>query len=124
MELVYVCKQNKMITEIRIYKFKTNSSEIFFKVFTEQSLPMMKRWKINVVDFGFSLIDKESFYLIRSYESVDQRKESQDAFYGSDEWINGPEKEIMNCIDTYKTVVIDNATFLSKLNEGKRTTNG
>ncbi len=76
MELVYVCKKNKMITEIRIYKLKENSSENFTEVFTEQSLPMMKRWKINVVDYGFSLIDKESFYLIRNYESVEQRKES------------------------------------------------
>ncbi len=124
MELVYVHKQNKMITEIRIYKFKENSAENFIKVFTEQSLPMMKRWKINVVDYGFSLIDKESFYLIRNYESVAQRKESQDAFYGSDEWINGPEKEIMNCIDTYNTIVTDNATFLTKLNDEIRPTNG
>ena len=123
MELVYVCKQNKMITEIRIYKFKENSAENFIKVFTEQSLPMMKRWKINVVDYGFSLIDKESFYLIRNYESVAQRKESQDAFYGSDEWINGPEKEIMNCIDTYNTIVTDNSTFLTKLNDEIRPTN-
>ena len=123
MELVYVCKQNKMITEIRIYKFKENSAEKFIKVFTEQSLPMMKRWKINVVDYGFSLIDKESFYLIRNYESVAQRKESQDAFYGSDEWINGPEKEIMNCIDTYNTIVTDNATLLTKLNDEIRPTN-
>ena len=123
MELVYVRKQNKMITEIRIYKFKENSAENFIKVFTEQSLPMMKRWKINVVDYGFSLIDKESFYLIRSYESVAQRKESQDAFYGSDEWINGPEKEIMNCIDTYNTIVTDNSTFLTKLNDEIRPTN-
>ena len=123
MELVYVCKQNKMITEIRIYKFKENSAENFIKVFTEQSLPMMKRWKINVVDYGFSLIDKESFYLIRNYESVAQRKESQDAFYGSDEWINGPEKEIMNCIDTYNTIVTDNATLLTKLNDEIRPTN-
>jgi hypothetical protein len=37
-----------MITEIRIYKFKENASESFIKVFTEQSLPMMKRWKIDV----------------------------------------------------------------------------
>ena len=123
MELVYVRKQNKMITEIRIYKFKENSAENFIKVFTEQSLPMMKRWKINVVDYGFSLIDKESFYLIRNYESVAQRKESQDAFYGSDEWINGPEKEIMNCIDTYNTIVTDNATLLTKLNDEIRPTN-
>ena len=123
MELVYVCKQNNMITEIRIYKLKKNSAETFNKVFTEQSLPMMKRWKIKVVDFGFSFIDKESFYLIRNYENIEQRKESQDAFYGSEEWIKGPEKEIMNCIDTYNTTVIDNTTFLNKLNYEK-TTNG
>lgn len=124
MELVYVCKQNKMITEIRIYKLKENSSRTFNIVFTEQSLPMMKRWKIDIVDYGFSLIDEESFYLIRNYKNIEQRKESQDAFYGSDEWINGPEKEIMSCIDTYNTTVIDNITLLTKLNDEKKTTNG
>jgi hypothetical protein len=96
-----------MITEIRIYKLKENTASEFNKVFTVQSLPMMKRWNVNVVDYGFSLIDKESFCLIRSYENLEQRKESQDAFYGSDEWINGPEKAIMGCIDTYNTFVID-----------------
>ena len=124
MELVYVCKQNKMITEIRIYKLKENSSQTFNKVFTEQSLPLMKRWGINIVDYGFSLIDKESFYLIRNYVSIEQRKESQDAFYGSEEWINGPEKEILSCIDTYNTTVLDNIIFINKLNNEKETTNG
>lgn len=113
-----------MITEIRIYKLKENVSQTFNKVFIEQSLPMMNRWKINVVDYGFSLIDKESFYLIRNYESIEQRKESQDAFYGSEEWINGTEKELMNCIDTYNTTVIYNTTLSTKLNAEKRTTNG
>jgi hypothetical protein len=113
-----------MIIEIRIYKLKENLSQTFNKVFTEQSLPMMKRWEINIVDCGFSLIDKESFYLIRNYESIEQRKESQDAFYGSEEWISGPEKELMNCIDTYNTTVIENSILLTKLNDEKRTTNG
>ena len=96
-----------MITEIRIYKLKENTASEFNKVFTEQSLPMMKRWDVNVLDYGFSLIDQDSFYLIRNYESIEQRKESQDAFYGSDEWINGPEKQIMDCIDTYNTSIVD-----------------
>ncbi len=113
-----------MITEIRIYKLKENVSEKFNKIFIEQSLPMMERWKINVADCGFSLIDKESFYLIRNYESIEQRKVSQEAFYGSEEWISGPEKELMNYIDTYNTTVIDNSTLLTKLNDEKRTTNG
>lgn len=101
-----------MITEIRIYKLKENTATEFITVFTEQSLPMMKRWRVNVVDYGFSLIDKESFYLIRSYESIEQRKESQEAFYGSDEWINGPEKAIMGCIDTYNTSVVDSEKLI------------
>jgi hypothetical protein len=113
-----------MITEIRIYKLKVNSSDQFFEVFTEQSLPMMQRWKVNVVDYGFSLIDKDSFYLIRIYDNIEERKRSQDTFYESAEWINGPEKEIMNCIDTYNTTVINKPLFLTKFNDEKRTTNG
>jgi hypothetical protein len=96
-----------MITEIRIYKLKENTAEIFYKIFTEQSLPMLNRWKVNIVDFGFSLIDKESFYLIRNYKSIEQRKINQNAFYGSEEWINGPEKELMSCIETYNTIIIE-----------------
>jgi hypothetical protein len=100
-----------VVTEIRIYKLKENSSQTFYNVFIEQSLPMMKRWNINVVDYGFSLVDEESFYLIRNYENIEQRKDSQKAFYESEEWINGPEKEIMNCIDHYNTIVHDTSTF-------------
>jgi hypothetical protein len=97
-----------MITEIRIYKLKENTASEFNTVFTEQSLPMMKRWKVNVIDYGFSLIDTDSFYLIRSYANLEHRKESQEAFYGSSEWINGPEKAIMGCIDNFNTSVVDN----------------
>ncbi len=43
-----------MITEIRIYKLKENVSEKFNKIFIEQLLAMMERWKINVADCGFS----------------------------------------------------------------------
>jgi hypothetical protein len=101
-----------MITEIRIYKLKENTAAEFYSVFKEQSLPMMKRWKVNVVDFGFSLIDKDSFHLIRNYENLAHRQESQDAFYGSDEWINGPEKAIMSCIDTYNTSIVDSEKLI------------
>lgn len=109
-----------MITEIRIYKFKENAASGFQKVFAEQSLPMMKRWKVDVVDFGFSLIDKDSFYLVRNYENLEHRKESQEAFYGSDEWINGPEKAIMNSIDTYNTVVVDSEKLIINKTDSRK----
>ena len=103
-----------MITEIRTYKLKKGTSETFADIFTEQSLPMLKRWKITVVDFGFSLIDRESFYLIRSYESIEQRKQSQDGFYGSEEWINGPNEPLMNCIETYNTAIVESTKLSIK----------
>jgi hypothetical protein len=103
-----------MITEIRIYKLKENAGLEFNEVFTKQSLPMLKRWNVDVVDYGFSLIDKDSFYLIRNYENLEHRKESQDAFYGSDEWINGPEKNIMKCIYTYNTTIVESEKLLIK----------
>ncbi len=100
-----------MITEIRIYKLKEHSAPRFHSVFMEQSLPMMKRWNVDIVDYGFSVIDKESFYLIRRYENISHRQESQTALYGSDEWINGPEQAIMDCIHTYTTAVVDSDTL-------------
>src|SRR3970282_2631744 len=101
-----------MITEIRTYKLKKDCSEIFLKIFTEQSLPMLKRWNVNVVDFGFSIIDNQSFYLIRNYENVEQRKQNQEDFYGSQEWINGPNEPLMNCIEAYNTAVFENEKLL------------
>ncbi len=106
-----------MITEIRTYKLKKDSNKIFEKVFTEQSLPMLKRWNVNVIDFGFSLIDKDSYYLIRGYENLEQRKQSQDAFYGSKEWINGPNETVMDCIETYNTVVVESTKLTIQKNE-------
>jgi predicted PolB exonuclease-like 3'-5' exonuclease len=98
----------QMITEIRVYKLKANRGTEFLKVFTEQSLPILKRWNVDLVAYGLSMIDKDSFHLIRNYENMEQRKESQDAFYSSEEWINGPEKQIMDCIETYNTSVVEN----------------
>lgn len=95
-----------MTTEIRVYKLKAGRGAEFIKVFTEQSLPMLKRWNVKLVAYGLSMIDKDSFHLIRNYESLEQRKESQGAFYSSNEWTNGPEKQIMDCIETYNTSVI------------------
>lgn len=69
-----------MITEIRTDKLKKDCNEIFFKIFTEQSLPMLKRCNVNVVSFGFSIIDNQSFYLIRNYENAEQRKQKSRRF--------------------------------------------
>jgi len=75
---------------------------------------------MDVVAYGPSMHDEDSWFLMRSFESVDERQKSQDAFYGSAEWRNGPRDAILRHIDSYTTVVIelDGATIsgLRKMN--------
>jgi hypothetical protein len=108
-----------MITEIRIYKLKPGKAGEYNALFIEQSLPMMKRWNVNIVDYGFSLEEEHDFYLIRNYQSLEERQQSQDAFYGSDEWTKGPREAILSCIESYNTAVIDT----NKLTAISRSTN-
>ncbi len=68
---------------------------------------------MNVVAFGPSLHDEDSYYLIRSYDGLDDLRQREDSFYGSPEWRNGPREEILSLIVHYTTVVIQ-ADDLSK----------
>lgn len=95
------------VLEIRSYTLKPNTRTDFHRLFVEHSLPMLKRWNVDVVSFGPSQHDDDSYYLMRAYDSLKHRQESQDAFYGSEEWIKGPREAIIAPIETYTSVVIE-----------------
>lgn len=68
---------------------------------------MLKRWNVDVVAYGPSLHDENSFYLMRRYDSLAQREESENAFYGSDEWRQGPREAILALIENYTEIVLE-----------------
>ena len=63
--------------------------------------------KVDVVAFGPSPHDEDSYYLIRAYASLADRQHSQDAFYGSDEWRNGPRESVLGKIESMTAVVLE-----------------
>ena len=67
---------------------------------------MLRRWKMDVVAYGPSLHDKDSYFLMRAFEGIDQRQKAEDAFYGSEEWIKGPRERVLADIDSYTTIVV------------------
>jgi hypothetical protein len=67
---------------------------------------MLERWGVDVLAFGPSLDDEDTYVLIRRYPSVEELHESQDAFYGSDEWRQGPREPILALIESYISVVL------------------
>ncbi|MGH2353358.1 MAG: NIPSNAP family protein [Chloroflexota bacterium] len=93
--------------EIRAYNLKPGTGEEFHRLVREESVPMLHRWKVDVVAYGPSRHDPDSYVLIRAYASLDDRERSEEAFYGSDEWRHGPREAILACIDSYATVVME-----------------
>jgi hypothetical protein len=97
---------NKLV-EIRSYNLKPGSRSELHRLVCEKSLPMLRRWAVDVVAYGPSPHDANSYYLIRAYDSLEHRKTSQDAFYGSSEWRQGPRDEILPLIESYTSIVIE-----------------
>lgn len=104
------------IIEIRTYIIKENKRETFHKLIKENSIPMLKRWKVDVLDYGKSLHDENSYFLIRKYKNLKEREESQSAFYSSEEWISKYEKPIMELIEKYTTFVLESSNLKTILN--------
>jgi hypothetical protein len=92
--------------EIRSYNLKPGTRARFHQVATEQAIPMLRRAKIDVVALGPSLHDENSHFLIRAFPSVEERQKQEDSFYDSEEWKQGPRQAILDCIESYTTVVI------------------
>jgi ketosteroid isomerase-like protein len=95
------------VIEIRVYTLKSGTGVRFHELFVRESLPMLQRHHVDVVAYGLSLDDPNSFFLVRSFKSLEERARSEEAFYGSKEWIDGPRQEVLAAIATYSTVVVD-----------------
>ena len=92
--------------EIRSYHLKPGTRHDFHRLMTQQALPMLRRWNVDVVACGPSPHDADAYYLIRAYAGLAEREASQDAFYGSDEWRQGPRTAILAAIETYTSIVL------------------
>ena len=92
--------------EIRSYNLRAGRREEFHQLFLEVAFPLLKHWNIDVVSHGPSLHDENSYYLMRRYDSLAHREESENTFYGSEEWRQGPREAILACIENYTEVVL------------------
>lgn len=101
------------VLEIRSYNLKPGTRETFHELFVQEALPLLKLWKVDVVAYGPSLHDRDSYFLMRAFASVDARERLEDAFYGSAEWKNGPRAAVLAAILSYTTIVVrvDDATL-------------
>ncbi|MFI7536677.1 NIPSNAP family protein [Streptosporangium sp. NPDC049376] len=99
-----------MILEIRTYRLKPGTGDEFVRVMQEESVPLLEKAGIRVVDCGASLVAEgghEEAYLIRAFASLEEHHRQEEAFYGSDAWRHGPREAIVSRIDSSHTIVLD-----------------
>ena len=96
----------KHIVEFRTLTLRPQSRRDFHQLFVERSLPLLQRWNFDVVAHGPSLHDENTYYVIRRFDSVSQREQLEDAFYGSDDWRYGPREAMLSLIENYADIAI------------------
>ncbi len=92
------------LVEIRTYKLKPDSAQQFIAAF-EKALPLVRE-SMDVVAFGRSDHERESFYLIRAYDDRAQLVAQQEAFYSSDAWRKGPRQPLIACLEDYLNTLV------------------
>ena len=92
--------------EIRSYALRPGTRDAFHRLMSGEAVPMLRRWQVEGVAHGPSPHDTDSYYLIRRYRDLAEREASQDAFYDSAEWREGPRESILALIDTYTSIVL------------------
>lgn len=97
----------RQVVEIRSYTLKPGTADEFNRLFHEQALPLLRAAGTDVVTARACLHDPESYVLMRAYPSAAARDISQDQFYGSAAWREGPREAVLACIEHYTTVVIE-----------------
>jgi NIPSNAP len=101
--------------EILTLNLKAGARDEFHQLYIRESLPIQKKWNIEVLAYGPSLHDENSYYVFRSFKSLEDRQESEDAFYNSDDWQKGPRTAILALIENIATVVISQEILTSIL---------
>jgi len=99
------------IIEILTLDIKPGRRDEFHKRYVTNSVPLLKKWNFNLVAYGPSLHDANSYYVIRAFKSLDDRQVSEDAFYNSTEWQQGPRNAILELVDHFAYAVVSAETW-------------
>jgi hypothetical protein len=96
--------------EILTLTLKPGTRDRFHELYSAKSLPLQKKWNIDIIAHGPSLHDENSYFVIRAFKSLEDRQQTEDAFYSSDDWQKGPGMEILSQVDNFATIVVSAET--------------
>lgn len=95
------------LLEIRSYELKPGTRDEYDRLFREEASPLLRQFEIDVVAVGPSRGDPSGYYLMRAFDDLDDRAQSEEAFYSSPAWREGPRQAVLDCIVTYADALLE-----------------
>jgi hypothetical protein len=94
------------LVEIRTYRLRPGTRDAFHEAMHSRAVPMLRARGMDVVAYGPSDHEEETYFLARAYADRSALEREQTAFYTSNEWITGPRQELVARIDTYLNTLV------------------
>jgi hypothetical protein len=70
------------------------------------AVPMLMKAGMDVVAYGSSNHEEETYFLVRAYQSREALEREQQKFYSSAEWKDGPRSRLVDNIETYLNTLL------------------
>jgi hypothetical protein len=94
------------LLEIRTYRLKPGTLEEFHYAMHNLAVPMLRRAGMDVVAYGSSNHEEETYFLVRAYKNRETLELEQEKFYASVEWKDGPRSKLVDNIETYLNTLL------------------
>jgi hypothetical protein len=94
------------LLEIRTYRLKPGTIDAFHNAVHTKAVPMLLAKGMDVVAYGRSDHEEETYFLVRSYASREALEREQADFYGAEDWKLGPKSALVDRIQTYMNTLI------------------
>jgi hypothetical protein len=94
------------LLEIRTYRLKPGTLTDFHEAMHTRAVPMLRSKGMDVVTYGQSDHEEETYHLVRAYANRQALEAEQAAFYGSAEWREGPRSALVDRIETYLNTLL------------------
>ena len=95
------------VLEMRIVRLHHGRRNEFAVRFHDQLLPMLRSHGMEIIHYGPSLHDEDSYFLIRAWPSVAERQATLDTMYGGADWLMNQEQYLLDMIHSMDTCVLD-----------------
>jgi quinol monooxygenase YgiN len=94
------------LLEIRTYRLRPGTIDDFHAAMHSSAVPMLRGAGMDVVAYGRSDHEEETYFLIRAYDSREALDAEQGRFYGSEAWRQGPREALVSRIETYVNTLL------------------